>query len=71
MSVKGWYSMRLQILEGVFLNEDIEAVKKYYPNIPDDTFMQLIELDPTYRGNDSLGKYGKWLLNLYNRNKIS
>ena len=42
------------------LNEDIEAVKKYYPNIDNDTFMKLIALDPTYReGSQSLGKYGK------------
>ena len=63
--------MRLQILEDIFLNEDIEAVKKYYPNIPDNIFMQLVELDPTYRGNDSLGKYSKWLLNLFNKGKLS
>ena len=54
-----------------FLSEDINAVKKYYPNIDDDMFMQLIQLDPTYRGNDSAGKYGKWLLNLYNRGNLS
>ena len=52
-------------------NEDIEAVKKYYPNIDDDTFMYLISLDPTYRNNNSLGKYGKWILNLYNKGAIS
>lgn len=44
--------------------EDIDAVQKYYPNIPNDTFMELISLDPTYTGKDSVGKYGKWLLNL-------
>lgn len=33
--------------------------------------MQLIQLDPTYRGNDSAGKYGKWLLNLYNKGNLS
>lgn len=53
------------------ITEDIDAVKKYYPNIPDDIFMQLIQLDPTYTGKDSVGKYGKWLLNLFNRGKIS
>lgn len=58
-------------IEENYLFEDIAAVKKYYPNIPDDTFMQLIALDPTYTGKDSVGKYGKWLLNLYNRGKIS
>ena len=55
-----------------YLVEDIEAVKKYYPNIDDATFRRLIELDPTYRaGSNSLGKYGKWILNLYKNNNIS
>ena len=62
--------MKLRILEHS-LNEDIEAVKKYYPNIPDDIFMKLVTLDPTYTGKNSLGKYGKWLLNLFNRGKLS
>ena len=53
------------------LYEDIAAVQKYYPNIPNDTFIKLISLDPTYTGKDSVGKYGKWLLNLFNRGKIS
>lgn len=53
------------------LYEAIQDIKKYYPNISDDVFMQLINLDPTYRGNDSAGKYGKWLLNLYNRGNLS
>ena len=53
------------------LNEDIEAVKKYYPNIDNDTFMKLIALDPTYReGSQSLGKYGKWILNLFKKGAI-
>ena len=48
------------------LNEGIEEVKKYFPKIPDSDFMKLISLDPTYRGGNELGKYGKWILNLYN-----
>ena len=63
-------SMKLRIIETT-LYEAIVDVKKYYPNIDDDTFMELIGLDPTYTGKDSVGKYGKWLLNLYNRGKIS
>ena len=55
----------------IYLLEDIDAVRKYYPNIPDDVFDTLIALDPTYRGNNSLGKYGKWILNLYNRGNLS
>lgn len=64
--------MKLRILESNYLIEDIAAVKKYYPNIPDDMFMYLISLDPTYRdGSNSLGNYGKWILNLYNKGKLS
>ena len=63
--------MKLKIFENRYLLEDIAAVKKYYPNIDDATFMQLIALDPTYRdGSNSLGKYGKWILNLYNKGII-
>ena len=55
----------------IYLYEDIDAVRKYYPNIPDDVFDMLIALDPTYNGKQSLGKYGKWILNLYNRGSIA
>ena len=54
-----------------YIVEGIQDVRKYYPNISDDVFIQLIQLDPTYRGGDSLGKYGKWILNLYNRGSIT
>lgn len=63
--------MRLKINEMDYLCEDIQAVKKYYPNIPDDTFMELIALDPTFTGKNSVGKYGKWILNIYNKGKIT
>jgi hypothetical protein len=56
----------------IYLYEDIDAVRKYYPKINDSVFMELIQLDPTYRdGSNSLGKYGKWILNLYNKGAIS
>ena len=56
----------------IYLQEAIQDVKKYYPNIPDDVFMQLIALDPEYRdGSNSVGKNGKWILNLYNKGKLS
>ena len=61
--------MKLRINEYLF--EGIADVRKYYPNIDEDTFMRLIQLDPTYRGGDSLGKYGKWILNLYKRGAIT
>ena len=63
--------MKLHIKEDFYLREALNDIKKYYPNIDDNMFMQLIQLDPTYRGNDSAGKYGKWLLNLYNKGNLS
>ena len=64
--------LKLRINESNYLLEDIAAVKKYYPNIDDNVFMTLIALDPTYRdGSNSVGKYGTWILNLYNKGKIS
>lgn len=54
------------LLENInLLLEDIEAVKKLYPNISDEDFNNLLHQDPTYReGSNSVGKYTKWLLNL-------
>lgn len=64
--------LKLYINESAYIKEDIEAVKKYYPNIEDNMFMNLIALDPTYRdGSNSVGKYGKWILNLYNKGNLS
>lgn len=64
--------IKLYINESAYIKEDIEAVKKYYPNIANDMFMDLIALDPTYRdGSNSVGKYGKWILNLYNKGNLS
>lgn len=51
-----------------YLVEDKIAVKRLYPSIPDTDFMLLLNLDPTYReDSDSVGKYSKWLCNLYKR----
>lgn len=52
------------------LVEGIQEVKKYYPDIPDDKFMNLIKLDPTYKNDDRLGKAGKWILNLYKNKQL-
>lgn len=50
------------------LLEDIDAVKQRFPDIPDETFEQILELDPTYRpGSKSVGKFSKWLLNVYKK----
>ena len=52
-----------------YITEDIEAMKPHYPNIPDEKFQEIIELDPTYQnGSNNAGTYGKWLLNLANKN---
>lgn len=56
-----------EILIEHLLIEGIEEVKPYFPNIPDNAFIQIINLDPTYTGGNSLGKYGKWLLTRYNQ----
>lgn len=60
----------LELLEDLaILEEDIEAMKPHYPNIPDKRFQSIIELDPTYKkGSDNAGTYGKWLLGLANKN---
>lgn len=62
--------MKFRIDETLFL-ETLASVKANYPRIPDDMFMTIVQLDPTYvEGKDSVGKYGKWLLNLYNRGNL-
>ena len=43
----------------------IKDVRRLYSNIPQDIFKEIIELDPTYRGNNSVGKYTKWMMARY------
>lgn len=64
--------MRLiEELRKELLVEGIKEVQAKYPNIEESKFYQLIKLDPTYKdGVDSVGTYGKWILNLYNKNKL-
>ena len=58
-------------LEKELLIEGIKEVKAKYPNIDEDKFFELIKLDPTYKeGVDSVGTYGKWILNLYNKRNL-
>ena len=53
----------------ILLLEDIAAVRKLFPTIKDNVFDNLIRLDPTFvEGRNSVGRYGKWILNLYKRN---
>ena len=58
------------LLESNILTEDIAAVKKYFPKVPEEKIQTLIELDPTYQGGDNLGKFGKWILGLYNKGNL-
>lgn len=53
------------------LIEGIQDIKKFYPTINDEDFYKIIESDPTYvKGRDSVGKYSKWLLNLYKKGNL-
>ena len=63
--------MKFRLLEMDALTEDIESMKKFYPNIPDDKFMYYVSLDPTYKeGSKNAGTYGKWILGLANKGEI-
>lgn len=53
-----------------YLVEGIEEIKKYFPNVPEEKFQQLVDLDPTYTGGNKLGKFGKWILTLYNKGQL-
>ena len=60
-----------QYLTELLLIEDIEAVRKQFPKIEDDDFDRLIRLDPTFKEDrDSVGTYGKWILNLFNKGNL-
>ena len=55
----------------MLLVEDIISVRKMYPTLSDKEFNDLIRLDPTFKENtNSVGKYGKWILNLYTHNNL-
>lgn len=64
--------MRLyEQLKKELLVEGIKEVQAKYPSIEESKFYELIKLDPTYKeGVDSVGTYGKWILNLYNKNRL-
>ena len=53
------------------LIEDITSVRNNFPKISDEDFYRIIRLDPTFvDGRDSVGQYGKWLLNLFNKGRL-
>lgn len=59
--------MKFRLIED-YLVEDIEAVKKYYSDIPAVVFDDILITDPTYtQGNNNVGKYTKWMLNQYRK----
>ena len=49
-----------------------EIRDKYYQDIPEQDYKQLIFADPTSNpNNDKMGKYGKWILTLYKQGKLN
>lgn len=49
-----------------------EIHRQYYSEIPIDVYSKIIQADPSYSFEkpDKLGKYAKWLLSLYIKNKL-
>ena len=58
--------IELDETERVMLTEGIAELKRQYPNISDSDYQQLIQMDPTYKGGNEIGKFGRWILDLYN-----
>ena len=58
--------IELDEAERVMLTEGISELKRQYPNISDNDYQQLIQMDPTYKGGNEIGKFGRWILDLYN-----
>ena len=58
--------IELDETERVLLTEGIAELKRQYPNISDNDYQQLIQMDPTYKGGNEIGKFGRWILDLYN-----
>ena len=58
--------VELDEAEQILLTEGIAELKRQYPNISDNDYQQLIQMDPTYKGGNEIGKFGRWILDLYN-----
>ena len=58
--------IELNEAEKIMLTEGIAELKRQYPNISDNDYQQLIQMDPTYGGGNEIGKFGRWILDLYN-----
>lgn len=48
-----------------WLAEGVAEIAKQFPKLPEETIREIIAYDPTYKGGDELGKYGKWIISLY------
>ena len=59
--------IELDEAERVMLTEGIAELKRQYPNISDNDYQQLIRMDPTYKGGNEIGKFGRWILDKYPR----
>ena len=58
--------IELNETERVVLTEGVAELKRQYPNISDNDYQQLIRMDPTYKGGNEIGKFGRWIMELYN-----
>lgn len=56
------------------INDDITSIKRLkemFPKIEEEDFKTILESDPTYTNNAyEAGKYGRWLLSLFNKNSL-
>ena len=65
--------IRRIISESILLSEatPLEIREKFYKEIPEEEFKQIISADPTTNLNSNkMGGYSKWLLNLYKRKDL-
>ena len=47
------------------LVEGVSDLVKYFPKLSKEDLQELVALDPTYKGGEQLGKYGKWIIRLF------
>lgn len=62
-----------QVMSLLFEAATIQDIhEKYYSDIPEDIFKQIVSSDPTYNTNkpDKMGKFGKWLLSIYQKGNL-
>lgn len=53
------------LFKNAILFEGIEDLKRYFPKLDEKSLKELVALDPTYKGGDQLGKYGRWIIKLF------